>query len=292
MLSHDVSRYIALNHAIGLKFKVQTYLLRSFAAFAEQRGEGRVHTQTVLDWAALGPSARTRRGRLLTIRRFAEAMQAEDERHEIPPADAFGCRPHRYMPHIFTNEQVRNLIRAARKLKPRRSFRPIMYSTLFALLATTGLRISEALYLQIADVTADGLLIRATKFRKSRLVPLHDTAQQAINHYLAARARINPVASEVFVSRQGTRLPYTTVHAVFRKLLRSVGLLNEPGRGGPRIHDLRHNSAGGISVIPAPCGPFKPLAISEKSHYGSATLARRAPRSTCAPTHRKSWRRS
>ena len=240
MLSHDVSRYIALNHAIGLKFKVQTYLLRSFAAFAEQRGEGRVHTQTVLDWAALGPSARTRRGRLLTIRRFAEAMQAEDERHEIPPADAFGCRPHRYMPHIFTNEQVRNLIRAARKLKPRRSFRPIMYSTLFALLATTGLRISEALYLQIADVTADGLLIRATKFRKSRLVPLHDTAQQAINHYLAARARINPVASEVFVSRQGTRLPYTTVHAVFRKLLRSVGLLNEPGRGGPRIHDLRH----------------------------------------------------
>jgi integrase len=240
MLSHDVSRYIALNHAIGLKFKVQTYLLRSFAAFAEQRGEGRVHTQTVLDWAALGPSARTRRGRLLTIRRFAETMQAEDERHEIPPADAFGCRPHRYMPHIFTNEQVRNLIRAARKLKPRRSFRPIMYSTLFALLATTGLRISEALYLQIADVTADGLLIRATKFRKSRLVPLHDTAQQAINHYLAARARINPVASEVFVSRQGIRLPYTTVHAVFRKLLRSVGLLNEPGRGGPRIHDLRH----------------------------------------------------
>ena len=250
MLSHDVSRYIALNHAIGLKFKVQTYLLRSFAAFAEQRGEGRVHTQTVLDWAALGPSARTRRGRLLTIRRFAEAMQAEDERHEIPPADAFGCRPHRYMPHIFTNEQVRNLIRAARKLKPRRSFRPIMYSTLFALLATTGLRISEALYLQIADVTADGLLIRATKFRKSRLVPLHDTAQQAINHYLAARARINPVASEVFVSRQGTRLPYTTVHAVFRKLLRSVGLLNEPGRGGPRIHDLRHNAA--FRIMPSP----------------------------------------
>jgi integrase len=95
MLSHDVSRYIALNHAMGLKFKVQTYLLRSFAAFAEQRGEDSVYTKTVLDWAALGPSARTRRGRLLTIRRFAEAMRAEDERHEIPPADAFGCRPHR-----------------------------------------------------------------------------------------------------------------------------------------------------------------------------------------------------
>ena len=240
MLSQDVSRYIALNHAMGLKFKVQTYLLRSFAAFAEQRGEDSVYSKTVLDWAALGPSARTRRGRLLTIRRFAEAMRAEDERHEIPPGDAFGGRPHRYMPHIFTEEQIRNLIRAARRLKPRRSFRPIMYSTLFALLATTGLRISEALNLQLADVTADGLLIRATKFRKCRLVPLHETAQHAVNCYLAARARIRPVASEVFVTLQGTRLPYPTVHAVFWKLLRSVGLLNKPGRGGPRIHDLRH----------------------------------------------------
>jgi integrase len=170
MLTHDVSRYIALNHAMGLKFKVQTYLLHSFAAFAEQRGEDSVYARTVLDWAALGPSARTRRGRLLTIRRFAEAMRAEDERHEIPPADAFGCRPHRYLPHVFTHEQILNLVRAAKKLQPRRSFRPMMYSTLFALLATTGLRISEALNLQIADVTADGLLIRATKFRKRVLV--------------------------------------------------------------------------------------------------------------------------
>jgi integrase len=240
MLSQDVSRYIALNHAMGLKFKVQTYLLRSFAAFAEQRREDCVYTKTVLDWAALGPSARTRRGRLLTIRRFAEAMRAEDERHEIPRADAFGGRPHRYMPHVFTHEQVLNLVRAAKKLQPRRSFRPMMYSALLALLATTGLRISEALNLQIADVTADGLLIRATKFRKSRLVPLHETAHHAVNRYLAARERINPVASEVFVTLQGTRLPYTTVHAVFRKLLRSVGLLDKPGRGGPRIHDLRH----------------------------------------------------
>ena len=126
MLSHDVLRYIALNHAMGLKFKVQTYLLRSFAAFAEQRGEDSVYTKTVLDWAALGPSARTRRGRLLTIRRFAEAMRAEDERHEIPPANAFGGRPHRYLPHVFTHEQILSLVRAAKKLHPRRSFRPMV----------------------------------------------------------------------------------------------------------------------------------------------------------------------
>jgi integrase len=113
-------------------------------------------------------------------------------------------------------------------------------STLVALLATTGLRISEALNLQLADVTPDGLLIRETKFRKCRLLPLHETAQLGLHRYLAARARTNPVASEVFVTSQGTRLPYPTVHEVFRKLLRSIGLLDRPGRGGPRIHDLRH----------------------------------------------------
>ena len=91
MLSNDVSRYIALNHAMGLRFKVQTYLLRSFAAFAEQRGEDSVYTKTGLDWAALGPSARTRRGRLLTIRRFAEAMRAEDERHARKCCRAILC---------------------------------------------------------------------------------------------------------------------------------------------------------------------------------------------------------
>ncbi len=101
MLSQDVSRYIALNHAMGLKFKVQTYLLRSFAAFAEQRGEGRVHTQTVLDWAALGPSARTRRGRLLTIRRFAEAMQAEDERRNTASRCVWLPAPPIHAPHIY-----------------------------------------------------------------------------------------------------------------------------------------------------------------------------------------------
>src|SRR5262245_4518703 len=225
MLSHDVSRYIAINHAMGLKFKEQAYLLRSFAAFAQQRGEDYVCTKTVLDWAALGPSARTRRRRLLTIRRFAEAMRAENERHEIPSPVALGCRPYRYLPHVFTHEQILNLVRGAKKLQPRRSIRPMMYSTLFALLATTGLRISEALNLQIGDVTADGLLIRATKFRKYRLVPLHETARHAVNRYLAARERIKPIASEVFVTLQGNRLPYTTVHAVFRKLLRSIGLL-------------------------------------------------------------------
>jgi integrase len=240
MLSQDVSRYIDLNHAMGLKFKVQTYLLRSFAAFAEQRGEDYICKQGVLQWAALGPTAGTRRRRLLTIRRFAEAMRAEDERHEIPPPDAFGCRPYRHLPHVFTHQEILNLVRAAGKLKPRRSLRPMMYSTLFALLAATGLRISEALNLQLADVTPDGLLIRETKFRKCRLVPLHETVQLGLNRYLAARARSSSVASEVFVTLQGTRLPYPTVHAVFRKLLRSIGLVDRPGRGGPRIHDLRH----------------------------------------------------
>ena len=70
------------------------------------------------------------------------------------------------------------------------SLRPWTYCTLFSLLAVTGLRISEALALTLDDVTADGLVIRKTKFQKTRLVPLHDTTQAGLDRYLTCRRHV------------------------------------------------------------------------------------------------------
>jgi integrase len=173
MLNEDVTRYVELYRAMGFKFRLQAYLLRHFARFAEPRGDRLVRNETVLEWAAQAPSVAQRRGRLLVVRRFARAMQAEDEHHEVPPADVFG-RPTRIrrMPHIYTPEEIQRLLNAARQLTPQGSHRPTTYVALFSLLVSTGLRISEALSLQIDDLTPDGLLIQHTKFRKTRLVPL------------------------------------------------------------------------------------------------------------------------
>jgi len=244
MLTDNVTRYVELYRSMGFKFKIQACLLRHFVRFAESRHDGAVRSETVLAWAAKAPSAAQRRSRLLVVRRFALFMQAENANHEIPPADAFG-RPkrERRMPHIYTPVDIQRLLRAAAQLTPKNSLRPVTYVTLFSLLVSTGLRISEALALQLDDFTSDGLLIRNTKFRKSRLVPLHTTARKGLDRYLARRKQFFDDDPFFFVSMWGTRLAYRTVYAVFLELMRSVGLRGAPGTPGPCIHDMRHTFA-------------------------------------------------
>ena len=148
---------------------------RSYARFASARAEEFIRTTTTIEWAAFGPSAPQRARRLGVVSRFARYLHAEDPRHEIPPQGIFGSesRP-RGVPFIFSPEQLTCLLQAASHLGPPGSIRPYTYSTLFALLACSGLRISEAVNLRLQDWTADGLLIGEPKFRKARLVPLHD----------------------------------------------------------------------------------------------------------------------
>jgi len=93
MLSGDIKCYVDRQRAMGFKYRVQNGLLLNFATFAEAQDDDFVRTERVLDWAALAPSRAQRRNRLLTVRRFAWAMQAEDERYQIPPVDAFGRAP-------------------------------------------------------------------------------------------------------------------------------------------------------------------------------------------------------
>ncbi len=244
MLIEEVSRYVALHHALGFKYRVQNLLLRNFAAFAEAQGDETVRTQRVLEWAGQAPSPAQRRNRLLTVRRFACAMQAEDERHQIPPADAFGQVGFiRRTPHIFTPEEIAAILKAAAQLTPAGSIRPATYTTLFALLVATGLRSSEALALKFEDVTEDGLIIRETKFRKSRLVPLHETTSKGLERYLRLRSQLGTMDTAVFVSLKGTALSYSTVVKVFLDLIRHIGLRDGPGQPGPHLHDLRHTFA-------------------------------------------------
>jgi len=105
MLSDAVNRHIELYRSMGFKYKVQAYMLRSFAAFAESRSDQFIQTDTVLEWAKGAPSARQRYDRLLTVRRLACSLNAEDERHQVPPIDVFGHAPKRRRTcHIFTQD--------------------------------------------------------------------------------------------------------------------------------------------------------------------------------------------
>lgn len=241
MLSDAVQRYVERHRTLGFKYRIQDRLLRNFAAFAEAQGDEVVRTQRALDWAGQAPSPQQRRTRLLTVCRFARTMQAEDPRYQVPPTDAFGRTAFkRRTPHIYSAKEIMALLKAAAQLTPKGSIRPATYTTLFALLAATGLRSSEALALTLEDVTKDGLIIRETKFRKSRLVPLHETGQRRLEAYLIRRAQVSTSSPAVFVSPKGTALSYSTVVSVFLSLVRAIGLRAGPGQPGPCLHDLRH----------------------------------------------------
>lgn len=245
MLSHDLDGYIVLQRARGLKFTTQCGPLKSYVAAAEAAGDAHVRTARVLDWAARTTSDEQARNRLAIVRRFAEHLAIADPAHEVPPADAFGrWRFEQRMPHIYTGAEIAELMAAARRLGPPGAIRGETLATMIGLLAATGLRVSEALGLDLDDVTEAGLVIRETKFRKTRLVPLHPSAGVALEGYIQRRRLVPGVATNaLFLGDHGRRPAYTSLYALFLRIAREIGLRGLPGEKGPRLHDLRHTFA-------------------------------------------------
>jgi len=238
MLTHAVDSYLSLRHACGFDLKSQGYFLRSFAVFSEARGKRRVCSQTAIAWAGLARSVHQRARRLSHVIRFARYVRAEDPSHEVPPA-VFGSEHYaRSRPYIFSRLDIVRLLHAA--AESGHPFRRQTYRTLFALLACTGLRVSEAIRLRLKDVTPDGMLIWNSKFRKSRLVPLHHTARAGLERYLEYRLPYAPFDDHVFVSLRGKPLLIGDVEKVFRSAADRIGL---PRKSHPTPHSLRHTFA-------------------------------------------------
>jgi integrase/recombinase XerD len=237
-----VESYLAVRRAAGFTLSNTEYLLRSFSAFAADKKQTHIRTATTIDWACLARSVAQRHTRYQTICHFAQYLRVEDPRHESPPPNHFGYRKTRRVPYIYSRGEIDSLVLAATRLPASGSLWPKTYAALISLLAATGLRISEALHLLVSDITPDGLLIRRTKFQKTRLVPLHDTAVTGLGHYLMHRQEARCGGEHVFVSKEGQPLVYWKVHGVFRTLLKSAGLKPCGGRW-PRIHELRHTFA-------------------------------------------------
>jgi integrase len=237
-----VQSYLAVRHAAGFDLANADYLLRSFALFAVERNETHVRATTAIDWASQSSSLAQRDERLKTVCRFARYIHTEDNRHEVPPANHFGYRKTRRVPHIYSSAEINHLIDAALHLAPPGALRPQTYATLIGLLAATGLRISEALSLQFSDVTSSGLLVRKTKFQKTRLLPLHETTAAGLDRYLTRRRQVRSKEKNVFITDDGQPLPYQHVNSTFRKLLKTTNLSASDGTR-PRLHDMRHTFA-------------------------------------------------
>jgi integrase/recombinase XerD len=248
MLIQAVDTYLAIRRAAGFALDPIERCLHNFAQFATARGDTHVVATTAIDWAKMSRSEAQRHYRLQAVTRFARFMYAEDLQHEIPPAGLFRGRRQRPIPYIFSDDEIQQLLREARRLGPSETLRPHTYSTLFGLLAVTGMRISEARSLHLKDLTADGLIIRESKFHKSRLLPLHETTHAALERYLDHRRHVAGADPHLFVTRRHGKLSYTVVKETFYQVLQAAGIPREPGRRRPRLIDLRHYA--GSPVMP------------------------------------------
>jgi integrase/recombinase XerD len=239
MLTRAVQTYLAVRQAAGFSLKKAGHHLRSFAAYSDAKGQRYVSSQTAIEWARQVPSVHQRAGRLGDVIRLARYLHAEDARHEIPPAVFGSERRPRRPPYILSDEQICRLIELAAQ-SGYRTLRRQTYSTLFALLSCTGLRVSEAIRLRYEDITPDGLLIRATKFQKSRLVPLHETARAGLERYLEQRRAYAPFDDHVFISLRRKPLLNADVDVAFRTVAAKMGLPRGRGQRRPTPHSLRH----------------------------------------------------
>lgn len=242
MLVAAVQSYLSVRRAAGFSLREVGIHLRSFAAYSDAKGQHYVNSQTAIEWARQVSSVQSRARRLANVARFARYLQAEDARHEIPPPVFGSERRPRPTPYILSEEQIRQLIQLAAQ-SGYRTLRRQTYSTLFALLSCTGLRVSEAIRLRYDDITQNGLVIRSSKFRKSRLVPLHETARAGLERYLQQRRPYAPFDDHVFISLRRKPLLINDVDTAFRTVANKMGLPRGRGQRRPTPHSLRHTFA-------------------------------------------------
>ena len=245
--------YLRLRRSLGFKLQSYDRYLATFIAFMRQQGASRITTELAVRWAVLPPkrSAAEQARRLRVVRGFSQYCSGLDPRTEIPPKGLLPGRERRVQPYIYTDQEVKQLMLAAKQLPSTvpsaPGLRAATYETLIGLIVATGLRISEALRLDRADIdwTNGVLTIRETKFCKSRLVPIHSTTTRALQRYAQRRDKIygTPMTAGFFVRENGDRLGYDGVRATFVRLTREIGLRGPHDSRGPRIHDCRHRFA-------------------------------------------------
>ena len=251
-----VEQYLAERRKLGFALRSMGHGLPSFARYVANAGHhGPLTVDLMAAWASKpkaghGDRATSAR-RLKMLRPFTGWLRQFEPATEVPDEAVFGAVPGRMTPHVYREPEIIELLAAARKLGPDGGLRPAVMETLFGLIACTGLRISEALGLLDADVDLKGgvLTIRQSKFGKSRLVPLHASAVEALTHYRVQRDRHVRSTPELpfFVASRGRLLGEPIgdrqVHRIFDDLRRQLGWVDRGSHGTPRIHDLRHSFA-------------------------------------------------
>ena len=252
-LRESLVQYVAVRRALGTKLAEPARTLGQFVSFLERERSSHITTALAVRWAMTpqGVQRATWARRLSMVRKFATWLSAFDPQTEVPPHRLIPGRRRRNRPHIFTDTEIGCLMAEAGRLRSSTGLRPLTYTTLIGLLASTGLRPGEALALDKSDVDLkNGILsIRQTKFGKSRFVPLDPSTREALQRYAEHRDTIclRPRSSAFLLTERGTRVHAVAARRTFAVISCAIGLRppmvgRRRGRG-PRLQDFRHSFA-------------------------------------------------
>jgi integrase len=255
-LQTRIDDYLVERRRLGFELRSWDTFLAGFAGYVARRHRrGPLTVELMTDWVRQGKGGRGSPGtwarRLEKLRVFVRYLKQFEPDTEVPDESFFGQVPGRVAPHIYREEEIVELLAAARLLGPRGSLRPATFETLFGLMASAGLRISEAIHLLDTDVDLKrGMLtVRQTKFAKSRQLPVHPSTVEALARYRRQRARHVPTTADTpfLIGSRGRRLgqPLSDrqAHRVFNALRDRLGWVNRGAHEAPRLHDLRHTFA-------------------------------------------------
>jgi integrase len=246
-LQDRLDDYLALRRALGFKLVEPAFHLRRFVAYLEERGEEMLTMQRALEWATLpaGADPGYWAQRLSSVRGFARYLHTLDPANEVPPPDLLPHPGRRLTPYLYSDVEIEGLMAAASRLPSQRT--ALTYRTMIGLLAATGMRVGEAIALDVSDLHWEHrtLLIRQGKFGKDRLIPLHASAFAALGEYVRERRSGYPVTGTpaLFLSPTGKRVCHCNLSGAFHQLTKDAGITPRSRLCRPRIHDLRHSFA-------------------------------------------------
>jgi site-specific recombinase XerD len=244
-------QFTELKRGLGYKYKEVEYVLSALDKLVVEREETEIGLSKELcdRWSEKRPneSSKTRYSRVQIIRQFScflSTMGYPSHIQQLPK--------HRtnFTPYVFTKEQINALLEKSDQIKPVRhnleSVRLII-PALLRLLYATGLRVSEALMLQLKDVHLDKkhFVVRSGKNLKDRMVPFSDSLYEVLKQYIEYRSSFPIIkdSGRLFIKPDGSTCPGTTIYKWYRKILYRAGIPHA-GKGlGPRLHDFRHTFA-------------------------------------------------
>ena len=249
IFADHIANFIELKRRLGYQFKSQaTTLLRFDRYLCQMDYHGPLTEELALNFATSNPQVLRNEcvKKYQLVRQFSDYLSVFIPDTPLLRLNTLKQITGHALAHIYSDEEMTRLMNGARRVSRVNPLRNVTLPTIVGLTASTGLRISEVVKLDRADVDLETgvLTIRCSKFQKDRLVPVHQTTLKVLRDYVPLRdARFpRPATPAFFISMWGGRFSTNAVSEAFRNLACSVGLQKAIG-SVPRFHDLRHTFA-------------------------------------------------